>query len=73
MANKFTKGKLVQSLPEFVDGIFKGQWFFLNDKPQHMYWLQNMSLRTLNLFVDSHRVWYAVEVKQEKRDAISTE
>ena len=61
MKAKYHKGPLVTSVPEFVAGIYQGHWFFLNDKPQNIGWLQNMSLRTLAHFVNHQRVWYAIK------------
>ena len=65
MSRRFRKGALVKSVPEFIAGVLNGGWFYLNDKPQNIAWLQNMNLRTLALFVEHGRVWYAEPNKGE--------
>jgi len=64
MKRKFMKGPLVRSMPELIAGIFEDHWFYFNDKVQNKAWLQNMSLRTLALYVEHHRVCYAIRIEQ---------
>jgi hypothetical protein len=56
---KYEKGSRVTSLPEMIDGMYKGERYYLWHKVQSLGWLQNMSVHTLFQFVNSGRVWRA--------------
>jgi hypothetical protein len=61
LMSKYHKGDLILSLEALVTEILAGRAVYMRDKVQNPAWLQNMNLRTLELFVGGEKMWYAIE------------
>lgn len=58
---KYRKGDKALSIGQVAEAIMADKCLYFNDKVQNAGWLQNMNLRTLNRYVMTGHVWYAVE------------
>lgn len=67
MKPKYHKGPLVKSIDLVANAIVAGKCLYLGSGriPLNSAWLQNMTLWTLNTYVEHGRVWYAIENKEE--------
>lgn len=62
----FEKGEQIKSMDELSSELRKGNYVFLNHKPQHPGWVGSMMFRTLEAYVRGGGARFALRTKGEE-------
>ena len=57
---KYTPGEQITKVTDAVDAILVGRYLYVNGRPQHPGWMQNWSVRQLDVACRSRHVRIAV-------------